>query len=227
MKSVEAAGDQDHGQQQQQQPVEGDIVARKITRLKVMYDELFAGRVADNQVPEPHAALLANVTTVPRKTPRLHHQGTQTPRVRLIDRVEYALNVRIDKNERIRILCLMRDLCDPLRQKGKRFKESHDFKLVYEDLFVPEQITYAYKMSRPSCVVCNRVIQVGEERCKYSVANALNTHANCEKCGTHVYCLPCFVVLESTVIPGYQSVCFGTLLTQRGGCRQISAIEHV
>lgn len=205
------------------QPVDG-IIPWRVRRIKSMYDELFSRRsTLHNEIPEPSSPHLLppNVTRLTRKTPKL----AQGSRVRLIDRVEYVMNVRIDKNERIRILCLMQDLCDPQKQKGKRFKESHNFTLVYEDIFVPRQITYAYKMSRPSCVVCNRVIQVGEERCKYSVVNALNTHANCEKCGTHVYCLPCFVVLESTVIPGYQSVCFGTLLTQRGGCRQISVAD--
>lgn len=137
-------------------------------------------------------------------------------------RIEYCMNVRVDKDERIRIMRIIREKCSPSRQKGKRFKDSHDLTLVYEDIFVPKQITYAYKQSKPSCVLCNRIIPVGEPRCKYSIANALNQSSKCERCGTHVYCLPCFVVLESTVIPGAQCVCFGTLLSQRGGCRQVS-----
>ena len=199
---------------------------RQVDMVRSLYHQLFG-----QSEPARPVAATARPSLLPAASPVAQPSNwIMEPRpfnpphswLRLIERIEYCTYVRVDKDERIRILRIIRDQCSPQRQKGKRFKDAHDYTLVYEDIFVPKLITYAYKQSKPACVLCNRTIQVGEPRCKYSIANALNLSNNCERCGTHVYCLPCFVVLESTVIPGKRCVCFGTVLSQRGGCRQVS-----
>jgi hypothetical protein len=100
------------------------------------------------------------------------------------DKIQYVYNIRIPAQARMQLLALMHSQYDPLRQKGKRFREAHDFTPVNEDLVIPEQIVYGYNLSEPYCVVCNQQIPQLKERCKFSIVNALNPDPTAEKCGS-------------------------------------------
>lgn len=137
------------------------------------------------------------------------------------NKVEYLYGLTIPAERRLYLLNRMSTFCQTSKHKGKRFKDAHDFSPVNEDLHVEKLIVYAYNMSTPECVICGGKIEKLAARCKFSIANLYNPSRNCERCGTHLYCVECFVVLQSAVLPGEQAVCFGTLLTTRGGCHQL------
>jgi hypothetical protein len=127
--------------------------------------------------------------------------------------------VRVPGNVREHILQLMAGyLCD-YPNKGKRFRENHHIELDDQDLIVHNQRVNASTSTKPKCIICSAVIEKGEHRCKLNIAlHPIDPTDDC--CSTHVYCLPCYVVLLSTVLPGHTPVCFGTCRTKRGGCRQ-------
>ena len=152
--------------------------------------------------------------------------STTAMNLSLGDKVSYRYNIVVNRARRVELLMLMQFKCSSSKQKGKRFKEAHDFSIVDEDLQIPNQAIYAYNMTRPKCVICRKIIAKREDRCKFSIVNYHSPIRDCERCGTHVYCLDCFIVLQSALIPGKQPVCFATILTKRGGCRQFIPGVH-
>jgi hypothetical protein len=138
------------------------------------------------------------------------------------EKMEYRTDIIVPASRVFEVLSILQTMCDPTKQKGKRFKESHDLRPhIVQDLFVSSQVVYAYKMTIPRCVLCSRRIPQGADRCKFSISNMKEATGSCEKCGTHVYCLFCYLILQAAVRLGMKAVCVGTLLTDRGGCRQM------
>ena len=141
-----------------------------------------------------------------------------------VAKMGYVYDITIPASRRMAILKRIKQTSEPSRQRGKRFKESYDIEFINEDIHAKEQIVYTYKMSEPICVICDEVIDKNRERCKFSIAHLCHPEMR-EHCGTHVYCLDCFIVLKSTCREGKDQVCYGTLLSTRGGCHQKKALS--
>jgi hypothetical protein len=141
------------------------------------------------------------------------------------DFIVYKESVTISGRQRRAVLQFINRILQN-KNKGKKFRESHDTTVFSEALVVHQQPMNHKNDTTPYCIICQRKLARGEERCKLSV---IHEHREkpvdfCEKdrvdkCETHSYCLVCFVIFMATVRPGREVVCFGTCLTKRGGCR--------
>lgn len=128
--------------------------------------------------------------------------------------------ITIGGEERKKIIDHMIHILNHANQKGKRFRESHDLTCRSDPIVVQNQIVNTNKLTDPVCVICSEMIPKGVDRCKFSIVH-MKDRSKTEHCGTHVYCIPCFVTLNSCTAEGKQAVCFGTCLNHRGGCRQV------
>jgi hypothetical protein len=161
-----------------------------------------------------------NVATVP--SPYTSRKRTR-PENTVDDQDIIVLSVvQINGDARYQILQHMIDRLNEYPMKGKRFRDSHTVELSKEDLIVTNQYANADCSSKPKCIICNSKIDKNAYRCKLNIVRKEVGQEGDDLCSTHVYCLSCYVVLESTVKPGHTPVCFGTCRVQRGGCRQSS-----
>jgi hypothetical protein len=136
-------------------------------------------------------------------------------------KVRFVCRSVVPRETRSNVLEIVKmNMCgNPL--KGKKFRDSYccDYD-PYCDMVAENQLVTNSTASTPDCIVCGVKIRKGEERCKFSLIH-LDDHSKSEHCGTHVYHLNCFLAIEGNRLPNMPSVCYGTCLHDRGGCKQV------
>jgi len=139
-------------------------------------------------------------------------------------KVGIARDIFIPAKERIETLLLVQKILNSIRPtQGKKFRKSYDLTPINEDIFVSELKVFSYQLSTVHCAVCEQSIPHDAVRCKHQIAHIDNPFEE-EECGTHIYCLKCFVVIEKARVPGEIAVCIGTLRKKKGGCKKSKSI---
>lgn len=165
-----------------------------------------------HRVREPIPETQQDVETVTSGTAEPDHPVVMT---------DYA----VTGQDRIRILTIMNQFLSDSQNKGKKFRRAHDMTLRDEPFVIPILTVDSNTGTQPACVICQEKILRGVPRCKFSVVHhgyppPTRSDVMVDLCQTHVYHALCYAVHFQTLREGYEMVCFGTCLCDRGGCRQ-------
>lgn len=175
---------------------------------------------------------------------------TRETALKLIPQRVELHDIIIRRDRREAVLRLIQSWLDEKPTGCIRFRNSHhlypmlnqspDPILVLDDpgsvndgtLFVKSIAIIKRANIATSCIVCDKKLQKGDNRCKLSLTfveekvdslifrKSVGKGSKEDFCDAHSYCVECFIVYLATTIPGELLACFGTCRDLRGGCRQ-------
>jgi hypothetical protein len=223
------------------------LYEKKLTRLIQLYEGLVKDLALPPLIEKPK--ITTTTITVSKKRPKVvadeEEEGKKRRRhvitstvtkeslMKLVPPRRIIPIVEVTVREQELILARITEMLGALPTRASRFRRSHELPIVTPTVpLIFHDVEVLLKSdSDPDCIVCNGMINKGEDRCRVDlnltesrVDNLLTqltvtNEIRVDFCVTHSYHVKCYLFCKHTCSEGHFPVCTGTF-AGKGGCRQ-------